>query len=138
MRENFSLALLTVCLAGCASSSNEITPSYVSPLQYQHLSCQQIAAEAERVSHRASQVAGTQDEKSTNDAVATGVRIVLFWPALFMVKGDGQTAAELGRLRGEFEALEKVSIEKNCGLQFRRPAALPQQTAEDTYDGPRP
>jgi hypothetical protein len=136
MREKLPLALLAVCFAGCASSANEITPSYVSPLQYQYLSCQQIAAEAERVSQRASQVAGAQDEKATNDAVATGVGIVLFWPVLFMVKGDGQTAAELGRLRGEFEALERVSIEKNCGLQFRRPAP-PQQTAEDTYDGPR-
>jgi hypothetical protein len=44
---------------------------------------------------------------------------VLFWPTLFFIKGDGQTAAELARLKGEFDTLEKVSIEKNCGLQFR-------------------
>jgi hypothetical protein len=106
-------------LTACASSSSEIRPIYVSPLQYQHLSCSQIAAEAERVSHRAAEIAGVQDSKSTNDAVATGVGIVLFWPALFFIKGDGQTAAELGRLRGEFDALEKVAIEKNCGLKFK-------------------
>ncbi len=37
-----------------------------------------------------------------------------------MIKGDGQTAAELGRLKGEFETLEKVSIEKNCNLKFQQ------------------
>jgi hypothetical protein len=122
MRQVGSVALLgfATILGACASSSSEIRPTYVSPLQYQHLSCQQIAAEAERVSQRAAELAGVQDSKSTSDAVATGVGVVLFWPTLLFIKGDGQTAAELGRLRGEFDALEKVAIEKNCGLRFRQ------------------
>jgi hypothetical protein len=40
----------------------------------------------------------------------TGAAIVLFWPAAFFVKGDGQNAAELARLKGEFEAIEQASI----------------------------
>lgn len=110
-------------LAGCASSANEITAQYVSPIQYQTYTCQQIGLEAERISHRAAQLAGVQDDKATNDAVAMGVGLVLFWPSLFFIKGDGQTAAELGRLRGEFEALEQASIQKNCGIQFRQQQA---------------
>ena len=112
--------LTALLVAGCASSSSEISASYVSPLQYQHLTCQQIAAEAERVSRRASEVAGVQDSKKTSDAWATAGAIVLFWPAAFFVKGDGNTAAELGRLKGEFEALEKISIEKNCSTRFQQ------------------
>jgi hypothetical protein len=54
----------------------------------------------------------------------TGAAIVLFWPAAFFVKGDGQTAAELGRLKGEFEAIEQASIQKNCGLRFQRAAPV--------------
>jgi hypothetical protein len=111
-----------VLLSACASSSAEIRPSYVSPLQYQNLSCQQLGAEAERVSRRASEVAGVQDSNKTSDAWVTGAAIVLFWPAAFFVKGDGQTAAELARLKGEFEAIEQASIQKNCGLRFQRPA----------------
>jgi hypothetical protein len=38
------------------------------------------------------------------------------------VKGDGQNAAELARLKGEFEAIEQASIQKNCGLRFQRSA----------------
>jgi hypothetical protein len=120
MRFAFFVGSLGLLLTGCASSSDEVGSIYVSPLQYQQYSCQQIAQEADRVSRRAAEVAGVQDSKATSDAVMTGVGAVLFWPSLFFIKGDGQTAAELGRLKGEFETLEKVSIEKNCGLQFRQ------------------
>jgi hypothetical protein len=118
------LSILPLCLfvGGCASSSAEIRPSYVSPLQYQNLTCQQLGAEAERVSRRASEVAGVQDSNKTSDAWVTGAAIVLFWPAAFFVKGDGQAAAELARLKGEFEAIEQASIQKNCGIRFQRPA----------------
>jgi hypothetical protein len=66
----------------------------------------------ESVSGRASEVAGVQDSNKTTDAWVTGAAIVLFWPAAFFVKGDGPTAAELARLKGEFEALEKATIEE--------------------------
>jgi hypothetical protein len=120
MRGLLAAILGAVALGGCASSSSDIAPSYVSPIQYQSLSCQQIGAEAETVSYRAAQAAGVQDQKASNDAVATGVGVVLFWPALFFVKGDGASAAELARLRGEFHALESAARQKNCNLQFRR------------------
>jgi hypothetical protein len=119
----FAAALI---LAGCASSSDDVGSIYVSPLAYQQYNCQQIGQEAERVSRRAAEIAGVQDSKATSDAVMTGVGLVLFWPSLFFIKGDGQTAAELGRLKGEFEALEKASIEKNCGLQFNRQQPPPR------------
>jgi hypothetical protein len=126
-----ALLVCVILSAGCASSSSEIRPQYVSDLQYQHLSCKQIAGEAERISRRVAEVSGVQDEKASSDAVATGVALIIFWPAAFFIKGDGVTAAELGRLKGEADALERVSIQKNCGLQFRRPPS----TAEATKAG---
>lgn len=66
---------------------------------------------------------GAQDSKATGDAVATGVGIVLFWPALFFIKGDSTTAAELARLKGEMEAIEQTSIKKNCGITFKKQEA---------------
>jgi hypothetical protein len=70
------------------------------------------------VSIRASQLDGQQDKNKTNDAVMTTVGVVIFWPSLLFLKGDGPTAAELGRMRGEAEALQRVSIEKKCDIQF--------------------
>jgi hypothetical protein len=112
--------LALAALSGCAKSSSEIQPSYVSPLQYQHLSCQQLGAEAQRVSSRASHAAGVQDNKADKDAVVTAAAVVVFWPAAFFVGGDNQTAAELARLKGEFDAIEQAAIEKNCRLSFRK------------------
>lgn len=126
--------LTCLTFAGCASSSSDIAAQYVSPLEYSNYSCEQIGAEAQRVSARASELAGVQDSKATSDSVAMGVGLVLFWPSLLFIKGDGQSAAELGHLKGEFETLQKVSIAKNCNLQFQQghPPAKPTTTASVT------
>ena len=121
MKSSISLAVAAAFVAsGCASSSDKIAAAYVSPQQYESYSCTQLAEEAQRVSARAATLAGVQDQKSTNDAIATGVAIVLFWPAAFMIGGNDQTTAELGRLKGEFETIEMVSVRKNCAHQFQR------------------
>jgi hypothetical protein len=114
--------VVVVCflaLAGCASKAENIAASYTSPIVYESWSCPQIAQEAARVSSRAAQLAGVQDSKATGDAIATGVGVVLFWPALFFIKGDSTTSAELARLKGEMEAIEAASIKKSCNIKFR-------------------
>lgn len=78
------------------------------------------------MSARASQAMGAQDKKAENDAAAMAVGMILFWPALFFIKGDSETAAEVSRLKGEMEAIEQASIAKNCGIEFRT-----QPKAED-------
>jgi len=44
-----------------------------------------------------------------------GVGLVLFWPALFFLIGDDKKE-ELARLKGEYEALEKIAIQKDCNI----------------------
>ncbi len=119
MRVLFSI-IVTALLAACSSSAKNIAPSYISPVVYQDYDCSQLAQEAQRVSSHAARAAGVQDEKASNDAVATGVAVVLFWPAAFFVSGgDGQNAAELAKLRGQKEAIEQAAIQKKCGLVFQ-------------------
>nr|WP_284701204.1 hypothetical protein [Rhodoplanes tepidamans] len=107
--------------AGCATRSDEVAPSYVSPYQYEPLTCAQIAEESQRIAHRANELAGVQDSKRTKDTVATTVAVVVFWPAAFLVGGDDRNTAELARMRGELQALEQVSVRKRCGIEFKRP-----------------
>ena len=135
-----TVAALTAVVAGCASKSSEITPSYVSPIMYQNHSCQQLAAEAQGVSARAAAVSGAQDSKRTNDQIATGVAIVVFWPAAFLVGGDGPMAAELGNLKGQMVAIEQASIQKRCGISFQRAAdgAAPPPTYVEAAPPPQP
>jgi hypothetical protein len=115
-----AVAILAALAAGCASRSSEVTATYVSTLSYQSHTCPQLAAEAENIAARAAQLSGAQDSKATRDAVATTVGVVVFWPLLFAVRGDDNTTAELGRMKGEMEAIEKVSVQKNCGIRFQR------------------
>jgi len=77
------------------------------------------------VSARAAQVSGAQDQKRSNDQVATGVAIVVFWPAAFLVGGDGPMAAELAQLKGQMVAIEQASIQKKCGIKFQREGDAP-------------
>jgi hypothetical protein len=120
-------ALLALCaaLGGCASAANDITPTYVSPVMYQQFSCPQLAQEAQAVSTRAAQLSGIQDKQRTNDAVATGVAVVIFWPAAFLIGGDKQNAAELAQMKGQMNAIEQASIAKKCGIQFQHAAPPP-------------
>lgn len=115
-----SLGVLALGLAGCASSADDIGASYVSPVAYENYSCQQLAREAQAVSTRAAQAAGVQNKAHTTDAVVTTVGLVVFWPSLFFLKGDGQQTAELANLKGQMNAIEQASIQKNCGIQFQR------------------
>ena len=121
-----ALTCVAVALCGCAKVSQDVTGSYISPMLYQNYNCQQLGDEAMRVSVRVTQLSGLQDRKSTSDAVATGVAIVLFWPAAFLVGGNDQNSAELARLKGEFEAIQQANIQHNCGLRFQQKAAPAQ------------
>jgi hypothetical protein len=122
------LALAAVLLAaiGCAKRSEDVAASYISPLQYQPYSCSQLAAEASRVSQRAAELSGVQDSKRTKDKVATTAAVIVFWPAAFLVTGDDAQTAELARLKGEFNAIQQVSIQKNCGTRFEAKPTPPR------------
>ncbi|SFO74498.1 hypothetical protein SAMN05216330_104465 [Bradyrhizobium sp. Ghvi] len=116
---NLGILAFGAALAGCASSSSDITAAYVSPVMYQNYNCQQLAMEAQGVSARAAALSGAQDSQRTKDVVATTAAVVIFWPAAFLVGGDKQTAAELAQMKGQLAAIEQASIVKKCNIQFQ-------------------
>ncbi|RYG96204.1 MAG: hypothetical protein EON58_12585 [Alphaproteobacteria bacterium] len=120
MRNIAVVAVTAAALSGCATNPKDITPNYVSPVLYQNLTCDQLAQEAQRVSNAAATASGAQQSQATKDGVATGVAIVLFWPALFFIGGDKQTANQVAQLKGEMQAIEQANIQKNCGIQFAK------------------
>ena len=115
----FSMATMLV-LAACASKSADIEASYVSPVAYQNYTCEQLQAEAQGVSQRAAIAAGQQDKVRRKDQVKTTVGVVLFWPVLLFNEGDGQKATELASLKGQMNAIQQASIQKNCGFTFEQ------------------
>ncbi|MDT3683471.1 MAG: hypothetical protein RO009_00310 [Pseudorhodoplanes sp.] len=123
-----SIAAIAAIAGGCAKSADQVGATYVSPILYENYTCPQLAEEAQRVSVRVSEMTGVQNQKATNDAVAMTVGLVIVWPALFLLKGNDETTAELARLKGQMDAIEQASIKKRCGIQFHR-APPPQAPA---------
>jgi len=136
MNRTFEQVVVSTCgaalvLAGCATASKDIAPTYVSPMQYQSYDCDQIAAEVQRISARVNQLGGRLDEASNNDKVITTVGVILFWPILFALGGTKQQEAEYARLKGEYDALEQQAVVKKC------PGAMPPATTT-AGSGPGP
>lgn len=115
------LALAALGIASCAKGTTDIVPQYTSPLTYQSYSCKQIEMEMQSVSRHVSQVGGQVDKQHSDDQVRMGVGLILFWPTLFFMDGDTPQAVEYARLQGEFDALEKAAIQKNCHIEVERP-----------------
>jgi outer membrane murein-binding lipoprotein Lpp len=101
-------------LAGCSTAAKDVTTTYVSPTQFASYDCQQLAAEAQRLQVRFTELGGRLDQAASNDKTITGVGLILFWPALFALGGTKAQEAEYGRLRGEYEAVQQASIQKKC------------------------
>src|SRR3954467_11329460 len=106
---NLGIVALGAALAGCASASSDIAPSYVSPVVYQSYNCQQLGLEAQGISQRAAALSGAQDSQRTKDGLVTAAAIFVFWPAAFFVGGDKQTAAELANMPAPTIARRKGS-----------------------------
>ncbi|MGJ3259227.1 MAG: hypothetical protein ACFE0S_06440 [Rhodospirillales bacterium] len=123
-------------VAGCASQPDEIQGHYVSDLQFRNHDCDQLQMEAERVSRRVGELHGQLKETADNDAAQMGVGLVLFWPTLFFLEGgDGPQAQEYARLKGERDAIERVSIKQKCAVHFApTPTIDPEKTDPEKKD----
>ena len=108
-------AVLT--LSGCATAPDRLPVASVSDVQYASYSCDQIAQDSARVSRRETELHALLKTKADNDVAQAVVGAVLFWPALFALEGgDGAEAMEYSRVKGERIALERVAVERNCGI----------------------
>lgn len=115
----YSIIGSVLILAACATQPNKIPAQYVSPLQYKEYDCEQVSYEQARMERRTGELYSSLKKEANADAWQMGIGLVLFWPTLFMLEGgDGPEAAEYARLRGEYQALNEVSVMKKCPLEF--------------------
>jgi hypothetical protein len=79
---------------------------------YDSYDCQQVGGELSRLTRKVTESAGAVEENASSDSTTMAIGLILFWPSLFFLDGDGAEAQEYGRLKGEYEALEIASIQK--------------------------
>jgi hypothetical protein len=128
-RKTTAVALcVTVAVAGCATSSANISAQSVSPLIYQSHDCDQLSAELARINVRTLELGGRLDQAASNDAALMAVGLVLFWPSLFFLGGTRAQEAEFARLKGEADAVQQAAILKKCKLVVPPAPTKPETT----------
>lgn len=131
MKNQLGIFLIAVSLWGCASNPDKISAAYVSPLKYKDYDCDQVALEMDNVSHRTGGLYHQLKRERNADNWQTTAGVLLFWPALFFLEGgDGPEAAEYAQLKGEFNALHDVSVQKKCTVTAKSPEQIVKE-AED-------
>uniref|UniRef100_UPI0040485506 hypothetical protein n=1 Tax=Polynucleobacter sp. TaxID=2029855 RepID=UPI0040485506 len=103
-------------VVGCSTAAKDISPAYVSTALYADYDCDQVRADLIRVNGLVQSMTGRLDKNRENDNVTTTVGMVLFWPSLFFLGGTKEQEAQYAQLKGEYQALEQVSIQKKCML----------------------
>lgn len=125
MRFALVVAACGLAVAGCAKHADRVGATYESPNPYQSYTCPELAAEASDLSARAARATG---EDFTGNRAAIEVGRVVFFPLLVFNKDYFKDPAEVARINSSMEAIEQASIQKNCGITFRRLPTSPLQT----------
>lgn len=114
MKKIIIVSVVCAAISACSTSSKNVATSYVSPIQYQSYSCDQVSAELARVTSRVNELGVRLDKAADADAAITGIGLIIFWPALFALGGTKQQEADYARYKGEYDALTQISVQKNC------------------------
>jgi len=110
-----AVSLACLVFAGCAKKSQDIAPTYTSSQSYKGMTCADLDRDLATLATRVQTLSGDQDERATRDAVTTGVGAVIFLPALLLLM-QGDDAEELGRLKGEYEAILRAQEANDCAV----------------------
>lgn len=108
------VVIVLMVISGCAKRADQITTQYVSPLSYDSYNCEQVLEETSRLDSKLTEVTKQVNNRAYLDLMQFSVGVLLFWPALLVLGDDDAQNAELARLKGENEAIEKSAVAKNC------------------------
>ena len=111
-----ALAIATLTLSACAQHSNQIESTYVSPNVYSGRSCAQLMSERNDIVRRVNTLNKEQDKSATNDAVLTGVALIIFWPAAIGLAATKDNATAVSAAKGNYDAITEQMRIKGCTL----------------------
>ena len=125
MKKIIMAVAISLILGACVSNPDKIPAAYVSPQKYANYDCQQLAAEAANIERKVNDLYGHLKKENSKDKWATGVGVVLFWPALFFLAGnENVNEAEYAQLQGDYEAIQSAQVQKRCTMSAPAPALV--------------
>ena len=129
-QHRLAVVLAAALLAGCATRSVDVRPRSADPASYAGWGCDRVHDEIDRVQQRAADVAYAVDSRAGNNMIALGLGVTVFWPALLAMRSDGIEAEQLAELKGRYEALRQVVLQRPCApppeaMAAQRQAGMP-------------
>jgi hypothetical protein len=96
-------------LSSCATKPEAVPPSYVSHMGYMDFNCKQLGQEQARLIAALSSASDAQRRARSNDTVG----VIFLGLPVSSLSGSNQ-ASNIGRLKGELEAIQKAMVAKGC------------------------
>lgn len=121
LNRDFLVLAATIALSACASSSDDVVATYVSPREFADHTCEDLIEEHQTVRSQVFQLSDAQDDRASQDAAVTAAGVILFWPALFFIEGDDSQTYQLSEMKGRQQTLETVIRENDCDNPSRAP-----------------
>lgn len=114
------LVAAALALTSCNTPSSDRQAS-IAPESYDAMTCEQLAAEAERVSAEVVAASGTGMKADKNPATAAFT--FLFAAEIYLARKMKNDSPEIARLRTELDAIRQASAKKNCSALPAPPVA---------------
>lgn len=116
MSKRVVAALLTgaLTLSACAKGAEQVTSNHVPSQMYSSESCTSLRQKQAEIVYDVNTLTGKQNSKARTDAIAVGVGVVLFWPALFLLAKDAGNTQALADAKGRYETIDRVGKSKGC------------------------
>lgn len=131
-RTSVGIAIVSTQLMGCARSPESIEARYVSPNTYNNWTCEQLFEERIRLSKEVERVSGLQRENANADAAMMTVGLIILWPMLFGLAATKDRKDELGRLKGEYDAVDTSMKGKQCTMPAPGQQSVPLSASAET------
>ena len=92
---------------------------------YQTWNCEQLFDEKMRLTSEVQRVSGLQRENANADVAMMTVGLIIFWPMLLGLAATKDRKDELGRLKGEYDAVDLSIKTRQCTLPVPAPSNPP-------------
>ncbi|NRA87519.1 MAG: hypothetical protein HRU28_09010 [Rhizobiales bacterium] len=107
---------LAFSVTACATSSKNIEANYVPSTEYSGRSCSSLNKQFKSVNKEVRVLSASQDAKAKADGGTAALSAILFWPALFFIKGDGKNRDSIAELKGQYNAIKLAAETKKCSF----------------------
>ena len=107
--------LIVISLSACATNPDKVASTYIAPSEYAGYTCMDLRQAYATNEREAGALYGSMKTRNRTNTAAGVVGALIFWPALFFMKGKDATAdATYSELKGRKTAIEKAMNKEGC------------------------